>query len=177
MGGQGAVLCSCACRPAARPGHASCTNIFFLLATRCCSSCLRCSHCIDPVDRRRIERLEIFDEFEEWHLIQARLSCKHLAEKGTVGALPSCILACSIRMPRSQPAPPAAATLLHRHRRQGRQRPAAALWPAALPAAFSAGRRRGGGSAAPRGAAASLCHVTGQRFDCMMHVLLLSGFR
>lgn len=26
--------------------------------------------CIDPADRRRIERLEIFDEFEEWHLIQ-----------------------------------------------------------------------------------------------------------
>ncbi|PSC73349.1 tRNA wybutosine-synthesizing 4 [Micractinium conductrix] len=28
------------------------------------------SHCIDPVHRRRIEQLEIFDEFEEWHLIQ-----------------------------------------------------------------------------------------------------------
>ncbi|KAL4448570.1 hypothetical protein ABPG75_005789 [Micractinium tetrahymenae] len=28
------------------------------------------SRCIDPADRRRIERLEIFDEFEEWHLIQ-----------------------------------------------------------------------------------------------------------
>ncbi|EFN56319.1 hypothetical protein CHLNCDRAFT_22266 [Chlorella variabilis] len=31
------------------------------------------SRCIDPQDKRRIERLEIFDEFEEWHLIQARL--------------------------------------------------------------------------------------------------------
>ena len=27
-------------------------------------------HCIDPQERRRIERLELFDEFEEWHLIQ-----------------------------------------------------------------------------------------------------------
>jgi len=26
--------------------------------------------CIDPVDRRRIEKLELFDEFEEWRLIQ-----------------------------------------------------------------------------------------------------------
>ncbi|KAJ7514172.1 hypothetical protein O6H91_23G031400 [Diphasiastrum complanatum] len=25
---------------------------------------------IDPIDRRRIERLEIFDEFEEWHMMQ-----------------------------------------------------------------------------------------------------------
>lgn len=31
------------------------------------------SQCIDPADRRRIERLEIFDEFEEWHLIQASM--------------------------------------------------------------------------------------------------------
>ncbi|KAK9815129.1 hypothetical protein WJX73_008299 [Symbiochloris irregularis] len=27
-------------------------------------------HHIDPAEKRRIERLEIFDEFEEWHLIQ-----------------------------------------------------------------------------------------------------------
>ena len=27
-------------------------------------------NCLDPGDRRRIERLEIFDEFEEWDLIQ-----------------------------------------------------------------------------------------------------------
>ncbi|KAK9824836.1 hypothetical protein WJX81_004800 [Elliptochloris bilobata] len=26
---------------------------------------------LDPIDRQRAERLEIFDEFEEWHLIQA----------------------------------------------------------------------------------------------------------
>ncbi|CAM6084519.1 unnamed protein product [Calypogeia fissa] len=25
---------------------------------------------LDPIDRRRIERLEIFDEFEEWHIMQ-----------------------------------------------------------------------------------------------------------
>lgn len=31
------------------------------------------SQCIDPADRRRIERLEIFDEFEEWHLIQVSM--------------------------------------------------------------------------------------------------------
>lgn len=26
--------------------------------------------CLEPRDRRRIERLELFDEFEEWDLIQ-----------------------------------------------------------------------------------------------------------
>eukprot|EP00271_Cylindrocystis_brebissonii_P015015 TRINITY_DN36891_c0_g1_i1.p1 TRINITY_DN36891_c0_g1~~TRINITY_DN36891_c0_g1_i1.p1 ORF type:complete len:366 (-),score=61.06 TRINITY_DN36891_c0_g1_i1:460-1557(-) len=26
--------------------------------------------CLDPADRRRIERLEMFDEFEEWHIMQ-----------------------------------------------------------------------------------------------------------
>jgi len=26
---------------------------------------------LDVADRQRIERLEIFDEFEEWHMIQA----------------------------------------------------------------------------------------------------------
>jgi len=25
---------------------------------------------LDPVDRARVERLEMFDEFEEWHMIQ-----------------------------------------------------------------------------------------------------------
>lgn len=29
-----------------------------------------CRRCIDPADRRRVERLELFDEFEEWDLIQ-----------------------------------------------------------------------------------------------------------
>ena len=38
-----------------------------------CRPAPSCSRCIDPQDKRRIERLEIFDEFEEWHLIQARL--------------------------------------------------------------------------------------------------------
>lgn len=28
---------------------------------------------VDPVDRARIERLEVFDEFEEWHMIQVRV--------------------------------------------------------------------------------------------------------
>lgn len=28
------------------------------------------SQCIDPQDRQRVERLELFDEFEEWNLIQ-----------------------------------------------------------------------------------------------------------
>ena len=40
--------------------------------TGCC--CCRRSG-IDPADRRRIERLEIFDEFEEWDLIQVWAIC------------------------------------------------------------------------------------------------------
>lgn len=30
---------------------------------------------MDAADRARIERLEIFDEFEEWHMIQVRVVC------------------------------------------------------------------------------------------------------
>lgn len=34
--------------------------------------CLAQAH-LDAADRARIERLEIFDEFEEWHMIQVRV--------------------------------------------------------------------------------------------------------
>jgi hypothetical protein len=27
---------------------------------------------LDPEDKARVERLEVFDEFEEWHMIQVR---------------------------------------------------------------------------------------------------------
>lgn len=44
------------------------------------------SQCIDPADRRRIERLEIFDEFEEWHLIQQHY-CIAVGVKDSSGLL------------------------------------------------------------------------------------------
>ncbi|PRW45066.1 tRNA wybutosine-synthesizing 4 [Chlorella sorokiniana] len=44
------------------------------------------SQCIDPADRRRIERLEIFDEFEEWHLIQQHY-CIAIGVKDSSGLL------------------------------------------------------------------------------------------
>jgi tRNA wybutosine-synthesizing protein 4 len=32
---------------------------------------------VDTQEKRRIERLELFDEFEEWHMMQASLSIPH----------------------------------------------------------------------------------------------------
>lgn len=42
--------------------------------------------CLDPADRRRIERLEIFDEFEEWDLIQGHY-CISLGINDAAGTL------------------------------------------------------------------------------------------
>ena len=46
--------------------------------------------CIDRVDRQRIEKLELFDEFEEWHLIQGHyclvLALKSASPSATTGA-------------------------------------------------------------------------------------------
>lgn len=55
--------------------------------------------CIDPVDRRRVERLEIFDEFEEWDLIQDHY-CIALAVNDASGLL------ADFGFPRWEPQPP-----------------------------------------------------------------------
>ena len=41
---------------------------------------------LDPADRRRIEALEIFDEFEEWHLIMAHY-CVVVGVRDAAGVL------------------------------------------------------------------------------------------
>ena len=58
------------------------------------------SCCIDPADRRRIERLEIFDEFEEWRLIQAR------ADRAARGRRGCGVPWRTARGPNRRPAPP-----------------------------------------------------------------------
>jgi tRNA wybutosine-synthesizing protein 4 len=55
--------------------------------------------CIDPADRRRIERLEIFDEFEEWNLFQEHYAVA-LAVNDASGLLKN------FGFPRFQPPPP-----------------------------------------------------------------------
>lgn len=46
---------------------------------------------LDPADRSRIERLEIFDEFEEWHMIQVRQQGQY-ANEGALSAADGCTL-------------------------------------------------------------------------------------
>lgn len=46
------------------------------------------SRCINPADRRRIERLEIFDEFEEWHLIQVGVAGWRVLVRGCTSTAP-----------------------------------------------------------------------------------------
>ncbi|KAI3426176.1 hypothetical protein D9Q98_008553 [Chlorella vulgaris] len=65
------------------------------------------SDCIDPADRRRIERLEMFDEFEEWHLIQQHY-CIAVGIKDRTGLLDRFGLPHYAAQPFVPPAVPAA---------------------------------------------------------------------
>lgn len=96
----------------------------------------RCtSRCIDPADRRRIERLEIFDEFEEWHLIQVFHKWRIRIFGTRCRAAPALLISTHCHNP-THPCPtplsPRAATLLHRAGDKGQHCPAAALWPSAV---------------------------------------------
>lgn len=152
------------------------------------------SRCIDPADRRRIERLEIFDEFEEWHLMQAGGRCRAVERRAVPGS--AAPLLCGAQMdqselprawraallsaqaacctPAAHPAP--AATLLHRGGSQGRDRPAGPLRPAAVlgprrhPAAVGRPRqrrRRRAGRRAPTCAAILWLSVGAALFECV----------
>ncbi|KAL4857786.1 Leucine carboxyl methyltransferase 1 [Chlorella vulgaris] len=68
------------------------------------------SDCTDPADRRRIERLEMFDEFEEWHLIQQHY-CIAVGVKDRTGLLDRFGLPRYAAQPFVPPAVPAALNL------------------------------------------------------------------
>jgi tRNA wybutosine-synthesizing protein 4 len=68
---------------------------------------------LDPADRRRIEALEIFDEFEEWHLIMGHY-CVAVGVKESAGVLgtldfdtyePEAAVALGLGTPRCVPMP------------------------------------------------------------------------
>ena len=63
-----------------------CVPILYPLALLLGPPPLVCSQCSDPADRRRIERLELFDELEEWHLIQQHY-CIAIGVKDSAGLL------------------------------------------------------------------------------------------